>query len=195
MRFPFSTLSILAVAALLPAQTQIVRGEIEDLRQTQGQFFLKCTNIPVQSTTLNLINFVDTQAILDVVNVGTATNPRLDVHVVTPVAKTFDMGDLRIGHSGRWEVNAPAGSFAMMFVDFTFRTGWMPFGTSGVFLLSGNAATLASGVTNGQNQFELNFTMPNIPQLIGTSFTGQALIGDHGNWLFSNADCKAVQAQ
>ena len=196
MRFPFATLSVLATAAaLLPAQTQSVRGQIEDLRQTQGQFFLKCTDIPVQSTALNLANFVDTEAILDVVDIGTAGSPRLEVQAVTQTARTFDMGDLRIGHSERWEVDAPAGSFALIFVDFTFRTGWTPFGMAGVYLLSPSAATLASGTTNGENRLEINFTMPNVPQLIGTSFTAQALIGDHGNWLFSNPDCKAVEAQ
>jgi hypothetical protein len=188
-------LSTAFLSALVPAQTQILRGSIEDVQQTQNQFFLDCTNIPVRSSTLNLNNFISFEAILQVTNVGTAQNPLLEVHSVTPTTKTFDMGNLRLGRSARWEINAPAGSFGMMFVDFTFNTGYLPFGSAGVWLLGGSAASLASGITNGQNQFEINFTMPNIPSLVGTSFTGQGLIGDHGTWFFANPDCKVVEAQ
>jgi hypothetical protein len=196
MRFPFAILSTLAIAALLPAQTQTVRGQIEDVPNSQPRtFVLDCTTIPVQSSTLNLGMMLDTPAILDVVNVGTAQAPVLEVSAVTPTARNFEMGNLRIGHPDRWEVFAPTGSFALVFVDFTAHTGWMPFGSSGVFLLGGGAATLTSGMTNQEGKLEFNFTMPNVPQLVGSSFTAQSLIGDHGNWLFSNPDCKVAQAQ
>ena len=46
---PFSTALL---AGLLSAQTQTVRGEVEDVQGTANQFFLKCTNIPLVSTTV-----------------------------------------------------------------------------------------------------------------------------------------------
>ncbi len=184
----------LAAASLLPAQTQTMRGSIEDVRNTQNQFFLDCTNIPVFSTTLNLNTVISQEAILEVVNVGTAQSPRLDVRSVTPTTKVFDMGNLRLGRSARWQINAPPGSFGMMFLDFTANTGYVPFGNAGVWLLGPNAATIASGFTNGQGQFEISYGVPNVPQLIGTDFTGQGLVGSNGTWFLANPDCKTLEA-
>jgi len=52
----------------------------------------------------------------------------------------------------------------------------------------------ASGVTNGQAQFEISFTMPNAPELVGVSISGQAFTFANGNLLLSNPDCKTVRA-
>ncbi|MCA8964183.1 MAG: hypothetical protein H6838_00435 [Planctomycetes bacterium] len=184
---------LLSLTAALSAQTQTLRGKVEDVQNTQNQFFLDCTNIPLVSTALNLNAWVGQQAILQVVNVGTAQAPVLRVDAATATAKVFDMGNLRLGQTHRWQVDAPAGSFAFMFLDFTANTTYTPFGQYGTWLLGPGAATLASGVTNAQNQFEINFTMPSIPGLLGTSMTGQALVNTQGNWFFANPDCKTIQ--
>ena len=41
---------LLVAAATLPAQTQTLRGKVEDVRNTQNQYFLDCTSIPLTST-------------------------------------------------------------------------------------------------------------------------------------------------
>lgn len=178
--------------SLLTAQTQTLRGKVEDVQNTQNQFYLDGTHLPVVSSALNLNLWVGQQAILDVVNIGTAAAPVLRVDAATATAPTFDMGNLRLGQAARWEATAPAGSFAFLLLNFTDNTAYQPFGAFGVWLLGNGAATLTSGVTNGQNQFEVYYTMPSIPSLVGLSITSQALIGDHGTWFFSNPDSKTI---
>lgn len=185
-------LSLFALTAALSAQTHTVRGGVEDVQNTQNQFFLDCTNIPVFSNTIDLNLWTDTDAIMQVVNVGTAGNPTLRVESIAPSAKVFDMGNLRFGQSNTWEVNAPAGSFAMMFIDFTANTGFNPVPGLDVYLLGPSAFTLASGMTTAQGQFQTSFTVPNMPQFAGISVSSQALVLESTNWYFSNPDCKII---
>jgi len=185
--------SLLLLSSLLSAQTQSVLGKVEDVQGTANQFYLDCTHLPLISTALNLNQWIGLPATLQVVNVGTAAAPILRVDAAVQTAPVFDMGNLRLGQSGRWQVTAPAGSFAFLFLNFTDFTTYTPFGSFGTWLLGNGAATLASGVTNAQDKFETFFTMPVIPSLVGVSLSGQALIGDHGTWFFSNPDCKLVQ--
>jgi len=185
--------SLIATTGGLLAQTQTVRGKVEDVRGTANQFFLDCTNIPLVSTALNLNLLVGQQAILQVVDVGTPAAPVLRIDAAVATTKVFDMGNLRQGQTARWQVNAPAGSAAFMFLDFTTNTRYLPFGQFGTFLLGNNHATIASGVTNAQNQFEIDLGVPVFPSLVGTSFSAQALVGDHGTWFFSNPDCKTFE--
>lgn len=186
--------ALLFFAALLPAQTQIVRGDVEDVPNTASQFILKCTNIPLVSTTLNLNNFTNGNWILDVVNVGNATNPVLDVRAATATAKIFDIGNLRLNRADRWEVTAAPGSFALIMLDAMVNTRYTPFGALGTWLLSPGAAHVASGTTNALGKFETSVFVPNLPALVGTTFTGQALVAAGGNVQISNADCKEVRA-
>lgn len=183
-----------AFAALLPAQNQIVRGDVEDVQNTSNRFFLKCTNIPLVSSALNLNNLLNSDWILDVRNVGSATSPVLDVLAATQTTKVFDMGNLRLNRADRWQVRAAPGSFALMLLDATANTGWLPFGALGAWLLSGNAAVVRSGTTNGLGVFETSVFVPNLPALVGMSFTGQALVASGSTLLLSNADCKDVRA-
>lgn len=186
---------LLTLTTALSAQTQSLRGKVEDVQNTQHQFYLDCTNIPLVSTAVNLNAWVGQEASMLVTNVGTASAPTLRIDAITAATKVFDMGNLRLGRTDRWEVNAPAGSFAFLFVDFTANTAYTPFGAFGTWLLGPGAATLASGFTNGQNQFEIDYTMPVIPALVGISLTGQALVGTGGVWSLSNPDCKAIRQQ
>ena len=181
--------SLLAIATVLPAQTQTLRGGVEDVQGTVNQFFLDCTNIPVVSNAVNLNLWTNTETIMQVVNIGSAQSPILRVDSIAPTAKTFDMGNLRFGQSNSWEVNAPAGSFAMVFVDFTWNTGFTPFGLES-YLLGPNAFSLAAGVTNAQNQFQFQYMIPNMPQHTGISVTGQALIGAGGGLLVPLQQCR-----
>lgn len=188
-------LSALALAAVLPAQTQTVRGEVEDVRNTQNQFYLKCTNIPLVSSTVDLraLEQANQQLILQVINAGTPAAPVLDVQSTVVTPRIMDMGNLRFGRSERWEVNADPGTFAMVFIGLTQNTRYVPLGGLGTLLLGNDAAALNSGFVNGQGQFQFNFTMPTLPQLLGTSVTSQALASVGGSYLISNPDCKEIE--
>lgn len=193
MQLAITALALCTIAGLAGAQTQTLRGKVEDVRGTQNQFFLDCTSIPLVSTALNLNAWIGQQAVLQVVNVGTTAAPVLRVDAATATTKVFDMGNLRQGQTARWQVNAPAGSFVLIAVDYTSLTGYAPLGGLGTLLLSAGAGVIASGFTNAQHQFEISFFVPTIPGLVGTSFTGQALVGDHGTWFLSNPDCKTFE--
>lgn len=181
------------LAAGLTAQTVTLRGKIEDVSGTSNQFFVDGTNLPAVSGALNLNAWVGQQAILQVVDVGTPTAPVIRVDAAVATTKVMDMGNLDIGDSSTFEVNAPQGSAAFMFMDFRANTGFTPAGSLGCWLLGPSPYLLAGGITNSQNQFEVQFATPNDPQLIGLSITSQALVGDHGNWFFSNTDNKVVE--
>ena len=187
-------LPVLLLSSLsLVAQTVTIRGKVEDVQGTQNQFHLDGTTIRLVSSALNLNTWIGQQAILDVVDIGTAQAPQLRVDAATATTKVFDMGNLRFGQAGRWQVNAPTGSFALMFLDFTSNTGFLPYSNFGAWLLGSSPATIAAGFTNGQNQFQAQFFTPANPQFLGLQITSQAFVGDHGNWFFSNPDNKTIE--
>ena len=192
MRTLSLTTSLLAIAALLPAQTQTLRGGVEDVQGTQNQFFLDCTTIPMVSNTINLNLWTNTEAVMQVVNIGTPQSPILRVESIATTNKILDMGNLRFGQSNTWEVNAPTGSFCMVFIDFIWNTGYTPFGSTGTYLLGPTPVSFRSGLATSQNQFRFQFTMPNVPQFTGITVSGQSLVGTNGTWSLSNVDCKDV---
>ena len=185
-------IAVLILSGHAQAQTQLLRGKVEDVSNEQNEFFLDGTNIPLISKRFDLDSFVGQQQVMGVVNVGTATEPVLDVISFASTAKIFDMGNLELGRSKRWEVMAPTGSLAIVFVNFTDQTSYLPFGSAGTWLLGESAAAMAAGVTDEDRQFQFDFTMPNIPDLVGTSFTAQALVQTDGVFSISNPDNKEV---
>ncbi len=183
----------LTLALTANAQTQLVRGKVEDVPST-SRFVLDCTTLPLVSTTLNLNTLVGQQWNLQVVNTGTPSQPILDVRSATPATKIMDMGNLRFGRSERWQVNYTPGSLAAVYVQLTSATSYLPAGAPGTWLLGLNCMHLATGTTNGQGQFEFNITMPTIPSLVGVSFSSQALVRTPaGELVVANPDCKEVR--
>jgi hypothetical protein len=187
---PILALGLVATAA---AQNQLVRGKVEDVPST-SRFILDCTTIPLVSSKLNLNALVGQQWNLDVINVGSPSQPVLDVQAATAATKIMDMGNLRFGRAERWQVNYTPGSMAGVFVQLTSATSYLPAGALGTWLLGFNSLHVRSGVTNGQGQFEFNLTMPTIPSLVGVSFTSQALVlPPSGSIVVTNPDCKEVR--
>lgn len=186
--------TVCLLTSLVAAQTQTVRGKVEDVQGTTNQFFLDGTRLPLVSTALNLNAWVGQQALLQVVDVGTAGSPVLRVDAATATTKTMDMGNLRLGDASTFEVRAANGSFAFLFVDFTSNTGYLPLGAAGTYLLGGSPGLLAQGFTNAPNRFEVQFTTPADQTLLGLEFTCQAVFGTAtGAWQLSNADSKTVE--
>lgn len=188
---------LFALTTALTAQTQAVHGRVDGVSGTNPQrFVLRCTNIPMRSATLDLNAMQGQFWQFQVVDVGAPGAPVLDVRSATPLAGTFDMGNLRIGDSNRWTVHAPAGSFALIALDTVAATGYRPFGSAGTWLLGGGAATLALGTTAANNQFEIRVTVPQsaLP-FVGTELAGQGLIVTSGQPTFTNSECKTIETR
>lgn len=191
---PLSIVTFCLLTSFAAAQTEILRGKVEDVQGTQNQFFLDGTRLPLVSTALNLNTWIGQQAEMQVVNVGTTAAPVLRVDAAVPIAKVMDMGNLRLGRTSTFEVNTPTGSFAFVFIDFTSSGGFLPLGGAGSYLLGANPALLAQGFTNNPNQFRFVFTTPADQTLVGIEFSCQAISGTvAGGWSLSNADSKVAQ--
>lgn len=186
-------LSLTALTTVLAAQNQPLRGKVEDVQNTQNQFFLGCTNIPLVSTAVNLNNWIGADALMQVTNVGTATSPTLRVDAIQTTPQTLEMGNLRFNQARNWTVFAPANSFAVVAIDFTANTGFTPLGSLGTYLLGSNSIVLRSGFAGANNEFLFQFTMPNAPNLTGVPMSSQALIVEPSLAAYlSNPDCKDI---
>jgi hypothetical protein len=194
MRSFLAVTACLLTASFAAAQTETLRGKVEDVQGTPNSFFLDGTNLPLVSTALNLNAWVGQQAVMQVVDIGTAAAPLLRVDAAIATTKVMDMGNMRLGQTSTWQVAAPNGSFALIAVDFTANTGFFPLGSFGSYLLGASPVLLASGFTNPANVFEVQLTTPPDQTLLGLGVTSQAIVGEPGNtWYFSNPDNKTVQ--
>jgi len=183
------------LATSLSSQTQLLRGKIEDVKNTQNRFVLDCTSIPLTSTALNLNTLVGNQYIMQVVNTGSASSPSLEVKSVTATTKVFDMGNIRLGRADRWQVRWKPQSTTAVGVTATVATSYAPLGSLGTFLLGQQFVLMARGQVNQLGVFEFSYQPPNITSLVGLSVTGQALVQEpNGFLLLSNPDCKEVRA-
>ena len=185
-------LPFLLVAAAT-AQTQLVRGKVEDVRHTQGKFILDCTKIPLQSSKFNL-NLMTGQIFeLTVMNRGSLASPVLEIVGKKTMAKIFDMGNLRFGRAETWQVRAESGSATLIFVNATSSASYLPLGPIGTWLLGPGAIPLVAGIVNTRGLFQFKLTMPTIPALVGVSFSGQAVVSKGNKLILSNTDCKTVR--
>lgn len=187
--------SILLGAALvlgsnLSAQGQVLRGKIEDNPTTQT-FFLSCTKLPLTSTVLNLNSLVGQQLEMTVTQLPSGS---LNVLTAAPIAKVFDMGNLRLGRADRWQITGSPGEAAGMFLTAFDLTGYLPLGAAGTWLLGPTWLTIATGQINPLGLLEVSFQPPNVPQLVGTTWTAQgARMSTTKGAYFANSDCKVLQ--
>jgi hypothetical protein len=190
----FLSLSSMLLTAL-PAQLQNVHGRVDNVSGSNPvRYELRCTTVPMVSSTLNLNLLQGVFQQFQVVNIGTTAAPILDVRSATPLARNFDMGNLRIGDDARWQVLGPVGALAFIAVDAGSNTGYHPFGAAGTWLLGPGAATIASGSIAGNGQFEIRFTVPPTAQpLVGSTFVGQGLFVNNGQPTICNAERKVVE--
>lgn len=187
------------LTAGLTAQTQLVRGDVDGIQNTQGLFQLECTQVRLVSSTVNLQALHDASRQQDieyemqVTQVG--TNPvTLDVVSATQIFEMFDMGNLRFGRNETWEVFGVPGNPAAVYMDLRANTNYAPFGSWGTWVLGPNAFLFNQGTINALGRFRFQFTMPNLPQFVGVEFTAQALTLDaNGAPLITNPDCKEVR--
>lgn len=181
------------------AQPQLVRGDVDSIQGT-NQFQLDCTQIRLVSTAVNLqqLHNISQQNDIEfemmVNNIGTPTQPVLDVLSATQIPEIFDMGNLRFGRSESWEVFGVPGSRTAVYIGLRAGTLYHPGGALGTWLLGAEAGQIALGTINAVGRFRFQFTMPTIPQLVGVEFTSQALVIEPaGRLLITNPDCKEVR--
>ncbi len=196
------TASLLAVPLLLGttalAQSQLVRGDVDSISGT-NRFQLECTQIPLVSSAVslqqlnNLSSGQDIEFEMRVNNIGTPSQPVLDVLSAVQIPEIFDMGNLRFGRSESWEVLGAPGSLTAVYLGLRATTFYQPFGPFGTWVMGPEALPLRTGVIGGGGRFQFQFTMPTFPQLVGVEFTAQALVAEPTRLLITNPDCKEVR--
>lgn len=181
------------------AQTQLVRGDIDGIQGTR-RFRLQCSaNIELVSNTVNLQQLHDAsrqqniEYDMQVTDVSVGGNTILNVVSAVAIPEMLSMGNLRFGRSETWEVFAPSGSPVAVYVNLTANTTYLPLGDLGTWILGSPSVLFRAGNSVG-GQFRFNFTMPTMPELVGTSFTSQALFAAGNDLVITNPDCKAVRA-
>jgi hypothetical protein len=174
---------------------QLVRGTVAEVGRGQG-FVLECTNIPLVSRNLDLGELVGRHLELAVVNLGTAMQPRLEVVAAERERALFAMGDLRMGRAERWEITAPPGSVGAAWITATSRTGYLPFGESGTWLLGTTFFLAGSGTADREGRIRFDFRPADVPELAGVSFTAQAgFVTPQNQIVITNADCRTLRAR
>lgn len=193
-------LALVGLTADAQAQTRIVRGDVDGIRNTAGLFVLDCTNIRLQSSTVNLQALHDASRQQNinyemVVNeVGTAQNPVLDVVSATVIAEDFDMGNLRFGRSDSWEVFATPFAQVEVWVDARVSTRYQPLDPFNTWYLGPDAQPILRGTANAFGLFQTQFLMPTVPSLLGLEVTGQAGFVDAQGVTLTALDCKEIRS-
>ena len=182
------------------AQTQLVRGDIDIIKNTTGLFRLDCTAKGAPgATTGNLRGIQDRSRQKDIeyeMQVEVVGNNPVQVNVLSAkqIPQLMDMGNLRLSRSDRWQVRGVPNSLAAVFMTATSMTSYLPVGPLGTWVLGGNYLLVNFGTIGATGQFQFSLQPPNLPGLIGQSFSTQALVREpSGRVLITNADCKTVR--
>jgi len=196
LRTTLIALALLAVPAA--AQTQLVRGEVDGIQNT-NRFQLKCTTVRLTSATQNLQALHDltrqNNLVLEMQVVDTSGNgTSLEVVSASAVTRQHDMGNLRIGRSETWEVFAAPGSRIWTFFGSGADTRYLPLGSFGTWILGPSAVPFMSGVASPGGSLRTQFTMPNVPGLVGVAFSSQSVVEQGGAFQITNPECKTVRA-
>lgn len=190
----------LLLTAAIPAQLQLVRGDVDAVQGT-NIFRLECTNIRLVSQTVNLQALHDASRQQDIEyemqvrDVSQGGETVLDVVTAKTIPEIFSMGNIRLGRSDTWELFGTPGSAAGMFVTLPAFTSYVPLGPAGAWLVGSQSLIFASGTVNAIGQFQVRFEPPNDPGLVGMVVFGQGVLVQNGALLLANPDCKEVRSR
>jgi len=183
---------LLALPSVSAAQSVVLRGKVEDVSGTSGQFFLDCTDVDLSSSAFNLNLFVGAQTEIHGTWNGSVSNPAVVVEAIQVVQETFEIGGGgKIGEEARPHVTGAPGSLAVTFASLS--TSFAPLGSSGTAFLGGNPFPTGAGTIGGSGQIEFSIPIPNDPALIGVDVFGQGAVVAAGNVLLTNPDCKTLE--
>jgi hypothetical protein len=185
--------ALLATTALTTAQSVTLRGKVEDVSGTTGQFFLDCTDVDLSSIAFNLNLFVGQHVEIQGTWNGSVGTPAVVVEAIANVPESFEIGGGgKIGEQAHPTVTAAPGSLAFTFASVS--TSFLPLGAAGTGFLGGNPFSTGSGTVGGAGVLQLNVPVPNDPSLIGVDIFGQAIVLDAGSFSFTNPDCKELKS-
>lgn len=197
--------AIVATIAIAPAalaQTQLVRGDVDSIQNTRT-FVLDCTNIRLVSSTVNLQQLHDRSRQRDieyemqVKDVSSGNQKILDVISAKEIPELLDMGNIRLGRSDRWHVLGSPGQLAAVFLTGgPNMTSYTPAGALGTWVLGNSYVFFNAGAIGSFGRFEFSFQPPQIPALVGMTFTSQAVVFTlQGPVLITNPQCKEVRSR
>jgi hypothetical protein len=185
---------LLALSTLASAQTVTLRGKVEDVSGTTGQFFVDCTDVDLSSALFNLNLFVGQQVEIGGTWNGSVGSPAVVVTEIQAVPESFEIGGGgKIGKSAQPTVTAAPGSLAFTFASMS--SSFLPLGTAGTGFLGGAVVPTGSGTVGGSGILQLSIQIPNDPTLVGFNVFGQAVVVDPGlsAFWFTNPDCKELK--
>jgi parallel beta-helix repeat protein len=193
-RLPLATCLSVCLAQTLTAQSQVVYGRVELLGKGSLAARLRGTGIELVS------NSVDLQQLNPFLDFALTVEPSLgrdgplalDVTSATPTPGTLRMGRLRPGVSDDWSVSGLPGGLAIVFLCATERTGFLPLGQAGTWLLGPEPGFLRMGFIDAGGSFRFAYTPPTFAQP-GESWTAQAFVIEGGAIRCTNADSQAVE--
>jgi hypothetical protein len=187
-----SLLASLVLACGACAQEATLYGQVEDVQNTANQWFLDCTNIRLQSTTLPLAPFLRQYVKLRGTNVGTISAPRIEVSSIEAFPQVVNLGgDRRPGTRFELDLFLATGTPYAAYV--AVGGGFLPLGEIGTWYLGAANMLVASGSTRAAVT-TVNVPIPNDASLIGLEVLAQAAYLAGGTELaLSNVDCKEIR--
>jgi hypothetical protein len=193
MKLSYLLLSLVACPSIALAQGVLLRGKVEDVSGTSGQFFVDCTNVDLTSSAFNLNLFVGSQTEITGTWNGSSTNPAVVVTGIQTVPETFQLGGgFKIGDEGKPHVVGAPGSLAVTMASLS--TSFAPLGSWGSAFLGGNPFNTGAGTIGGSGQIEFTVPIPNDPSLVGVMVFGQGAVVNTGagTVMLTNPDCKEI---
>ncbi len=184
---------LLGSLVLVPAHGSEVnlRGKVEDVSQTQNQFFVDCTSVELTSGQFDLNAFVGLQVRLTGNWNGSSTAPSVDVTAIEVVPETFEIGgNGDLGGELQFKVTSNPGDFTVMFASL--NEGFGP-SRRGVLFLGPPLFTIGFGTIPGGGNLEIKVSIPDDPALDGLTVLGQAIVGfAAGGSISTNPDCATI---
>jgi hypothetical protein len=174
------------------AQEVTLYGQVENVQNTANQWFLDCTNIQLQSATIQLAPFHRLYVKLTGTNLGTAAAPRIEVASVVAFPQVTNLGgDRRPGTRFEIDLFVAAGTPYAMYV--AVGGSFTPVGSLGTWYLGEANLLVAAGTTAGAVTTVL-VPIPNTPSLVGLEVLAQcAYLPAGSDPVLSNVDCKAIR--
>jgi hypothetical protein len=185
--FLFPTL--FALAGLVPAQIECVRGEVT-LNNTDNVFYLRHTGwaLAFDSATIP-DNWVGKPLTMKIANFGTAIAPELKVTSAELTNQVLTIGTMVAGSEASGSVAARPGSFVSVCFEEPAHMIWAPIPGMGVWMLEQSLCGYVEGfASDATGVFEFRFDVPNLDVLAGRVYLAQAMVYDLEKVWLSNLD-------